>query len=47
LRAKRLGFRPSAIMALNAFIASSDRPCQKLELKIQMHPQQKISFPIR
>jgi hypothetical protein len=33
LRAKRLGFKPSALRTLNAFNASSDKPCQKLEFK--------------
>lgn len=35
LRAKRLGFKPSALMTLNAFSACSDKPCQTFTWKIK------------
>ena len=37
LRAKRLGVRPSVVINLNAFTASSDKPCENYAKYYQIH----------
>lgn len=38
LRAKRLGFKPSALIALNALSACSDKPCQRFhQIKLMLN----------